>query len=131
MGRRLSFTGGNDGVLEFQQAPYAVIECATEADFLFLQEALEHYKKYKEQDFTERVELTLEDLRQMVGKSVYLWVSWGSLSNYEGYALVVKHSSEGFVLEFGGNYHSFLSSWYGDKWKAYIKNFSQDSLCVK
>lgn len=37
-----------DGTWEEYKEPYATIDCATEEDYLFLQEAVKHYQKEKE-----------------------------------------------------------------------------------
>lgn len=122
MSKKLLIRRSTDGALEECKTPYAVIECETEDDFLFLQEALAFYKQYNVQGHFEQ--LTLDEVLQLEGQSVYLEACWGSFCDYEGPAHILKAGSEGCCMEFDGKQHFFLNKWYGQtsgyRWTAFL-----------
>ncbi len=77
----------------------------------------EYFNSQKKEPFT------LDDLRKMEGKPVYVSVFWYEGRAYNGWAVIHKVETEGFFIQFDGKYHFLLNGWYSrdqeERWLAF------------
>ena len=122
MSKRYTLLCSESCILTERQEPYAVIECKTQEDFLFLQNAIALYKQMNPAP-NKSQPLSLEGLLNRVGTTVYVDVTWGTSNTYQGPALISKAWPEGFRLDYNGTQHFLLNKWYGQSsgwhWIAY------------